>query len=254
MALDETFRFQPKIDEKVVFELTGEARERRELQPSRFEGPVADWAEKRMRDLGETIVPRLVYSVPTKSGNHKVAWVYHDGFEISTGEGYCLHHIACDCSSEIEAAESDEQKQEIIGDCKALSQVLGTRADMISSTYGIDTVLNAYYDPERTAGEQSPEMQEFALRSIVYVLEHDYRHPESWMANVESGWTLVNLMASIMHMRPEDIGWYADMLQENEVVATDGVAISLSQKLKDTIDAERILREVSLGFEEELAA
>jgi hypothetical protein len=242
MAFDETFRPVPRFDETEVFELIGELGQVRELRPSNFEGPVAEWAEDRMRKFGETIIPRHVYVEPTAEGPHRVAWIYHDGIEIRDGEmvTFCMHHVACDCSPEAEKAESQEEKEEILGSCSALESVIRKRAYLVNATYGMENILSRNYDHDRPAHEQSSPTQDFVLRSMLYLLEHDYRHPESWIANVESGWDLINLMANVMQLRPEDIRWFAGELQEKKMVQTDGQVIELTQKVKRTIDRERL--------------
>jgi hypothetical protein len=254
MSFDETFRFQPKIEEKEVYELTGEARELRELQPSHFEGPVAEWANERMNSLGETIVPRFVYIDQLPDEQHRVAWVYHDGINMENAESFKIHHVACDCSGAVDRAETQEEKQEILGNCQSLLRVLDRRAALINAAYGMDNVFDTLYNSDEPAEEQNSKAQHFAIRSMVYMLEHDYRHPESWMANVESGWMLINLMARVMHLRVEDVQWYAELLESQEIVETDGVAVSLSQDLKDQIEADKFIREATASFEDRQAA
>lgn len=100
--------------------------------------------------------------------------------------------------------------------------------------------MSQIYDQDRPAYEQSSVTQHFVIRSMVYLLEHDYRHPESWMANVESGWNLINLMANVMQIRPEDTRWYAGLLQEQKMVETDGQVIALTPKVKRLIDKDRL--------------
>lgn len=254
MALDETFRPYSKYDELEVFQLIGRAQEVREVRPSDFDGPVAEWADRRMRNIGETIVPRQVYIVPLAQEDHRVAWIYHDGIDIDTEETFCLHHIACDCSAEVDSAPTEEEKQAIIANCSALTNVLAKRAHFINATYGMDNIFNSIYDREKPAYEQSSSTQHFAIRSIMYVLEHDYRHPESWMGNVESGWNLIGLLSNIMQLRREDVQWYTELLASQELVETDGVVVELAPKIKQAIDAEKTLREVSAQIEREMAA
>jgi hypothetical protein len=256
MAFDETFRFQSRIDEYESFRLIGVTKEYRELQPSNFDGPVAAWAEARMRDLGETIIPRHVYveTLQESGTQHRVAWVYHDGFNPDTGQSFCMHHVACDCSQEVDAAEDSDEKYEIMANCAALMRVLDKRAWLVNATYGMDNVLNHFYDQDKSAYEQNSEAQHFVIRAMMYMLEHDYRHPEGWMANVESGWNLINLMALVMRIDPEDVTWYAELLDSQGLVETDGTVVTLSQKLKDTIDAEKILREVAENVKASQAA
>lgn len=254
MAFDETFKPRPNFDEIVVFDLIGRTEQVRELRPSNFEGPVAEWAEERMSKIGETIVPRHVYVDSVDNKDHRVAWVYHDGIDMETGQSFCMHHVACDCSLEVDRAANEEERQEIIGNCPALVNVLRKRAQFINATYSMDTIIGEMYDPERPAEKQSSATQHFVVRSLVYVLEHDYRHPESWMANVESGWNMVGLLSNILHLRYEDVQWYAELLASQELVETDGTVVSLSQNVRDTIDADKVLREVASNFETGLAA
>jgi hypothetical protein len=242
MAFDETFRPNPKFDEVEVFRLTGRAEEVRELGPSNFDGPVAEWAAQRMEGLGETIVPRHVYTdySDTPEG-HKVAWVYHDGIDMETGSTFCLHHVACDCYLKAENL-SGEEKEFVLGECESLKRVLEKRAVLVNATYGVANVIDRMYDHERLAPEQSDETQAFVQGSLLYMLEHDYRHPESWVANVESGWNLIRLLARVMEIRYEDAKWFAADLAEKEMVETDGVVVLLDSKRRAEIDAERLLR------------
>lgn len=250
MAFDETFRPTPKINEIETFQLIGKPREFRELRPSNFDGPVAEWADWRMHALGETIVPRHVYIDSLPGGEeHRVAWVYHDGFNPDSATSYCMHHVACDCSLEVDHAETLEERAEIMSNCPSLTTVLQRRAWLVNATYGIDTILNHYtYDAQSEPEEQSPEVRQFLSGAIAQILEHDFRHPESWMANVESGWNLVNLLAVTLQIPPEHVLEYAQQLERMGYVELNDDAVSLSASEKARIQNEQDFQAIIKGF------
>ena len=257
MAYGESFRTYPTFDDQEVFELTGHSQSVIRLEPNHFEGPVAQWANDRIRKFGETIVPRQVYvEQPPYKRPHRVAWIYHEGRNTETGQEFSMHHVACDCSGDIENANSPQERQEIVDNCPGLVPVLAKQADLVNADYAINQIMEGlpYYQKEPME-EQTPKVQEFVARSILYLLEHDYRHPESWIANIENGWTLTNLMADVLKVKQNDIDWVtSEILEPEGSITVEGVVISLSQRLKDTIHAERVLREITSGQSEQLAA
>lgn len=251
MASGEAFGVYPTFNEQEVFETIGRPETIIKLAPSNFEGPVAHWANDRMRMFGETVVPKQVYieQTPYKKP-HRVAWVYHDGFNIDTGEPFCIHHIACDCSPEVDRVDSVEEKQEIMNECPALIPSLDRQAQLINSAYHISEVLTALsYEPGVSMYRQNPNVQNFVARSIVYMLERDYLHPQDWMANVESGWNLISLEARIFGLSSEDIEWLAQTLALEGILETDGTHLELSQQQKDNIEVHKRLNIIIDGVE-----
>jgi len=70
------------IDEEEVFSLIHKPVELPELQPSRFAGRVASWAEYAERRYGDSINPVMTY---VESGPHRVSWIHHEGEDWRSG-------------------------------------------------------------------------------------------------------------------------------------------------------------------------
>jgi hypothetical protein len=256
MSLSESFIDYPMFDETEVREVVGTAKKVRKLGNSEFQGPVAAWANDRMRVFGETIIARHVYVVGLPKGKeHRVAWVYHEGF-TERSEPFCMHHVACDCSGDIEKADTPEEKQEIVRQCPGLQPALEHQASAVNTALGIEDIL--YYElkyyPKAPMEAQNDIVQEFVGASLLHLLENDYEYPRSWIANVESGYTLPNLAAKVLQVPSVDVEWIAQELEDEGQVVFDGQAISLSQRLKDKLDAERTARVIIKGLDDQLAA
>jgi hypothetical protein len=245
LSSTESFRPRPKFGEEEVFGLIGKAENVIRLEPANFDGPIAAWANDRMRIFSETIVPKEVYveQQPFKK-EHRVAWVYHEGFSSATGEPFAVHHVACDCSGDVDQVQSFEEKQLIISECPGLMPVIDRHADLIDAAYHTTEILAGLnYTPGTPLREQGKTVRTFVRNSILGFLEHDYTHPESWMANIESGWTISNLMAKIFKLSPEDIDWEVEGLAASGEVDSDGVHFGLSERHKKIMDLEKALRE-----------
>ncbi len=227
MSFDETLRPHSNFDESVVFELVGKAQEVRELRPSNFEGPVAVWANVREQKFGDTILPRHVYTERSGDEEHRVAWVYHSGIDFESGETFSDHHIACDCL--LEAEQSDSQDPILPLDCDALRSVLNKRAWFVNATFRIDEVMKVFKDGKAGDYEQLPAVHDFSVRTIAYLLEHDTRHPESWVGNVITGQHQVSLLSVVMQQPPEIIRWYGELLEQTGLVEFDGETLSLTE-------------------------
>ena len=99
MRSGKILRHSVGIDEQEVFCLIHKPVELPELQPSRFTGRVASWAEHAERRYGDSINPVMTY---VEGGPHRVSWIYHEGEDWRTGEGFCTYHIICDCITGVE--------------------------------------------------------------------------------------------------------------------------------------------------------
>jgi hypothetical protein len=256
MSIAEGFVNAPMYSTDEVAETIGVSKKVRKLESNEFSGPVAAWANDRARVFGETIIPRHMYIVELPKGRkHMVAWIFHEGF-TERNEPFCMHHIACDCSGDIERTQDLEEKQEIIRDCPGLQPALEYQARAVNSALRIEEMLyyNLGYYPKASMEEQKDAVQDFVGASILHLLKIDYEYPRSWIANIESGMALVNLVAKVHMVAPEDVNWLAEQLQEEDEVATDGQVIALSQVTKDSIDAERTRREILRSLEDRWAA
>ncbi|MBX4201652.1 hypothetical protein KW803_02025 [Candidatus Saccharibacteria bacterium] len=248
MAIDETFRPRIYFDEQEVFEDIGRATRLRQLQPTNFEGPVAEWAEERTKLFGDVVISRMVFVEPGKKEDHRVAWVYRSGIDLETEETFARHHIACDCSLE---ADRDDELERIF-QCQHLMGVLNKRAWQISATYGAEDILRTIPDlPEEAllGYEHGHEIfgREFSLRALSSILDHDFRHPDSWVANVIDGEHQASLMALIFQQDPAEIHQVAEILERGGVVEIDGDTIMLTeeekQKIRDDIAYRRFTEE-----------
>ena len=255
MAFDETFRPRVNFDETEVFALTGQAREVRELHPSHFAGPVAEWADERERNFGDTIIPRHVYAELKDGKMHRVAWIYHQGVEF-IDEGYIpfeRHHIACDCLLESE----HEGDTELMFNCEALLKVLNKRAWWVNSVYGTEDVLMQLPNLPKEAlfGVSAEEMDEaFSVAAIRHLLEHDARHPEAWVANILDNEHQVSLLALVLQKPPEDVRELVETIEERGLIDFDGEVLQLTQEERDRIYADKVIRSITERVEEELKA
>ncbi len=249
MLYGESFRAYPKFDEEEVFEVTGRAETVRRLEPNHFGGLVAHWANDRMRLYGDTIIPRQVFvEQPPHKRPHTVAWVYHEWSVDGSDRREAIHHIACDCSGEVERATNAEEREEIINSCPGLRPVMESQADAVNAAYKIGDVMSALpYYHNLPIEEQSEPVQDFVARSLLYLLEHDYRHPGEWLANIESGWTLTNLMANILKIPIQDVEAVAQELVDDNMVVLDGMHLTLTQRQKDEIEVARRLDAIVVG-------
>lgn len=230
MAFDDTFRHSSFIDESEVFSHIGIAKPVVELKPSNFEGPMQEWADERDTNFGDSIISRLVYVDKVGREDHRVAWVRHSGIDFENGESFCLHHIACDCILE---ADRDLDPDRIFS-CEALLSVLNKRGWWVSTQYRFDEVLKYYKNPDVGDFEQSDDHHYFVTRSIAYILEHDYRHPEAWMGNIRSGCHLNSLMSVIMQKPPEVMRWYGEIMCQAGVIDFDGEIFVLEDSAIET--------------------
>lgn len=237
MAFDDTFKHRVKIDEEAVFGLTGKAREVLELRPSHFAGPVAEWAEERENQFGDTVIPRHVYMEVQNGKSHRVAWVYHRGYNLDAETDYEEHHIVCDCLLNAERAGEPERMFE----CPAVFTTLTKRAAFINFTYKTDEVARAFMDPDIDDFGQPPKYHEFNIKTMAMVLEHDLRHPESWMANLTNGMHHASSMAVILQLPREVVCWYAKSMEQAGFIDFDGENMCLSEEQQQKI-AEDILR------------
>lgn len=231
MAFDDTFRFTPPVDEREVFGLIGKAKKVRELQASGFEGPVAQWAELRQQRFGDTVIPRHTYLERIDNKPHRVSWVYHNELDFENGQNHCFHHIVCDCALEIEYSGTEEFYA-IFG-CQALMSVLNKRAWLVNATYMIDEVRSPFFQPELDDLGQTNAYHNLGVRTIAYLLEYDARHPEGWVANVMSGEHTASLLGLVLQQQPAVVRWYAELLQQEEVIDFDGETLRLAQAEQD---------------------
>lgn len=246
MALDESFKSVQLINQWEVFELTGRPRSYRALGPSGFEGPVAEWAEKRMRDIGETIVPRIVYKVNLPDNSvHTVAWAYHDSLDMKTGEGTCMHHVVCDCEPLLEDIEDPEAKALVLGNCVPLKKALQVRSETVNRTLGIAEIFQFFrYKHDADVSRQGDDVRYFIQESIKKILEHDYLHPDSWMANVESGWQHVNMLAMTLGIPPDHLPDYLDQLEDEGHLTQEDVQVRLTNEaIAEIEERQQTIRE-----------
>lgn len=251
MAFDETFKRRVDIDEERVYALTRQAQTVRELQPSNFDGPIAEWADGRMQDYGDTIIPRYVYDDSAGGRPHKVAWIYHAGVDFDDGESFCRHHIACDCLLESERSGDAE----LMFGCNALLSVLNKRAWFINDTYSAQRVLRQIpaLPKEALFGANSESMEKaFAIATMGYILEHDVRHPEAWVGNILDGEHQATLLALILQQDPDEVRENAEIMERNGAAEFDGETIKLSEEEREKIRLDKENRSVIERFKEEL--
>lgn len=235
MAFDDTFKHRIKIDEEVVFGLTGKAKEILEVQPNHFAGPVAQWAEERAEKFGDTVIPRHVYMEVQNGRSHRVAWVYHRGYNLDTEEGYEEHHIACDCLLQI----VEQDRNEVMKECPAIFNTLTKRAAFVNFTYKTDEIARSLANPDLGDFEQPKTYHEINLKTMAMVLEHDLRHPEAWMANWVNGINHAGSMSVILQLPREVVCWYAENLQEAGYIDFDGENMRLTSEHQEQILADK---------------
>jgi hypothetical protein len=214
MRLGKILRHSVRIDEQDVFSLIHRPVELAELQPSRFTGRVASWAEHAERRYCDSINPVITY---VESGPHRVSWIYHEGEDWRTGERFCTYHIVCDCIAGVEGNSPRESVERILG-CAAVLRALQRRAAFVDHTYRTCEILAALRDPGTGDFEQSGAFHTFAVKTIASILELDARHPDEWPGNVIHGEHRVSVLATLFQLHPEVVKWYGRLLEESGVV------------------------------------
>jgi hypothetical protein len=217
-------RHSVSIDEQEVFRLIHKPVELLELQPSRFEGRVASWAEYAERRYGDSISPVMTY---VENGPHRVSWIRHEGEDSRSGEHFSTHHIVCDCIAGVEGNSPQDSVDHVLG-CGAVLRALQKRAAFVDHKYRTCEILAALRDPETGDFEQPGTFHTFAVKTIGNILELDARHPEEWPGNVISGEHRVSVLATLFQLHPEVVRWYGRLLEESGVIEEfDGESLRL---------------------------
>ena len=214
MKTGKVLRHSVSIDEEEVFGLIHKPVEVLELQPSRFEGRVASWAEHAEHRYGDSISPVITY---LENGPHRVSWVRHEGEDWRTGERFSTYHVVCDCMAGVEGNSPRESVDAILG-CPAVLHALQRRAAFVDYTYRTCEILAALRDPETGDFEQPNAFHKFAVKTIGNLLELDARHPDEWPGNVLNGEHRVSVLATLFQLHPEVVKWYGRILEESDVI------------------------------------
>lgn len=222
MAYDETFRYRERIPEEEVYRLTGKIAPIVELQPNGFEGPLADWAQRRNDVLGETIVPRYVTKERIDGSPHHIAWIYRAGQDRQTDESYEYHHIACDCSPR--ADELNDWAHVFL--CEGVFRAIRRRAYQINTFYGMEKAFD-YFKTDKEDLGLSPNGRVFLQDTIMELLKYDHLHPEGWMANTVAGVHHVKLLSYITQQHPKYVTESVISLQSGGSVIFDDGTVRL---------------------------
>ena len=224
MRSGKVLRHSVSIDEQEVFSLIRRPVELHELQPSRFTGRVASWAEHTARRYGDAINPVMTY---VENGPHRVSWIYHEGVDWQTGERFAVYHLVCDCVAGVEGNSPWDCIDGILG-CGAVLRALQKRAAFVDHTYRTCEILAALRDPETGDFEQPNTFHKFAVQTIANVLELDARHPDEWPGNVINGEHRVSVLSTFFQLHPEVVKWYGRLLEESGVIEDfDGEILKL---------------------------
>ena len=167
MTSGEVLRHSVSIDEQEVFRLIRKPVELLELQPSRFVGRVASWAEYAERRYGDSINPVMTY---VESGPHRVSWIHHEGEDWRSGERFCTYHIICDCIAGVEGNSPQESVAHILG-CRAVLRALQRRAAFVDYKYRTCEILAALRHPDAGDFEQPNTFHKFAVKTIGNILD-----------------------------------------------------------------------------------
>jgi hypothetical protein len=250
MAFDDTFKPRVNFDEIQVFQLTGQARTVRELQPSHFAGPIAEWAHEREQDFGDTIISRHVYAEVKGGKMHRVAWLYHEGVDFEDGEPFCRHHIGCDCLLESQRLGEPD----LMFSCESLLSVLNKRAWFVNATYGTEAVMRQipHLPAEALFGVPRPALEKaFSIATIGYILEHDARHPESWVGTIMDREHQATLLALVLQQDPDEVREHAETMESVGTIEFDGETMRLSEDEREKIEQDMANRSIIERFEEE---
>ena len=196
-----------------------------ELQPSRFAGRVASWAEYAEGRYGDSINPVMTY---VESGPHRVSWIYHEGEDWRSGERFCTYHIVCDC---IAGSRETLRASPSITSWAARAVLRALQRGRPSSTTPIEPARSwPPCETPRPATSSSPNVfHKFAVQTIASILELDARHPEEWPGNVINGEHRVSVLATLFQLHPEVVKWYGRLLEESGVIEDfDGEILRLS--------------------------
>ena len=168
MRSGDVLRHSVSIDEQEVFCLIHRPVELLELQPSRFAGRVALWAEAVERRYGDSINPVMTY---VESGPHRVSWIHHEGEDWRSGERFCTYHIICDCITGFEGNSPQESVAHSLG-CSAVLRALQRRAAFVDYKYRTGEIMAALRDPDTGDFEQSERLSQVRRRD-------DRQHPRA---------------------------------------------------------------------------
>lgn len=224
MAFDDTFRPRSFIHERDTFLLVGKPTRVHEIRANNFDGPIAEWADYRSTAFNEIVAPVMTF--PEGSGDelHRVAWVYHAERDPGTGEVIRHnHHVACDCSMMAELSGEPDS----IFECPTLQKTINRRASLIRGTLMLDRIFRACIDSEDSRSTVTLNRYDIASETIMWVLQQDKVHPESWMGNVTSGEHSVSLLGLILQEPPEKVRSLVEDLEDDGRIESYGEVIRL---------------------------
>lgn len=225
MSFDETFRPSYHFHERDVFDVLGKPLRIREIRPSNFDGPVAEWANYREAVFNDSVTP--IVTIPEGDGDdiHRVSWVHHSWLDRETESMHDQYHIACDCSMMAEL----EGDPDSIFECPTLQKTLNRRASLIRGTLLLDKIFRACRDSEDSRSQVTLDRQFFVVETIMWIMERDRSHPDSWVGNVASGEHTASLLGLILQEPPDNVRAIAEDLVDEGRLEFDGEIVRLPQ-------------------------
>jgi hypothetical protein len=183
--------------------------------------PLSDWAKLRAQDFGETVRPRHLYVVGKEGKPHVVAWLQRSGLNLETGEPYSFYHVACDCMPEAEMREEPE----MMFSCEGLGKAIVRRAKETRDFYGLPVILPVSSEEKMGSGGK-----QIVVSTLLYILERDQLHPETWVANYFNGRHELPILSVVFNRDNEELVEYAKLLEETGVIEVENdTTIRLSQ-------------------------
>jgi hypothetical protein len=200
------------------------------------------WADEReLTYYGELIQPKAMYIKVTDDDMHHVAWVRHKGVREIGGlrEAYDLHHVVCDCVS---MHEDSDSRLEAVFECEGVRKVLAKRAEDVGQTLQAYELIAHYLGLSESELEVrfSPEqIQQIIGTSVVHMLETDFLHPETWMANMRSGALVVSAVARTLQLERQEIIPTLDTMRANGIVDHDTYTVRFGPQAFDPNEDEK---------------
>jgi hypothetical protein len=203
--------------------IDGDLEEKQILRDSLFVGEVAAWAGRRVKILGDLIIPKQVYIEWSDEQPHNVFWVEHFGLDPRTEERFHKHHVVCDC---VTSRRFDDGNQGVdTSVCEVLQSALTARAQLVDEQYSVSTLLEQTDLPMLGKPEDPHNV---ALNAVKNILNWDRHYPEKWFGNPVSGEHQVPLIGEILDRPPEVVRLYADILQLNGELEVQGDTMRLA--------------------------
>jgi hypothetical protein len=189
MAYDETFQQLPHFNNRELYEipeiLNGDLPGRFlegavKLQRVETSPVIEEWIADRMA-AGTTVVPKQSYTIPTKGGEHTVAWC-----RVVEGNGGSgdRHQIVCDHVGEL---GEEALSEELLFACE------GVREALMIRSYVVQDVLSS-----RSALADARDSYGGRRGVVRFLLDYGQKQPHNWLVSHRSDAGVVDGYAAVL--------------------------------------------------------